>query len=206
MYNFYIINLSERKDRLEHIQKIFENYKKINFIIIEGIKEEEGWIGCYKSHIKCIKYAKENNLPYIIVLEDDCDIVVDFENKFQNIIEYLENNLDTWDIFLGGITNLKTSKILSNIKYKEIDFINVSEGKTFNFVIYNNRVYNYFIEKTIDKPIDKIWHNKFKAIIPIPFIAKQIMSYSDIEKKIVDYSNRYNPVENNIINYLKTKI
>jgi len=60
-----LINLPERKDRLELIKKELIDY---NYIIIEGIKTK---LGCNLSHQKCIKYAIENNLEQVCIMEDD---------------------------------------------------------------------------------------------------------------------------------------
>ena len=67
--DLYVIHLPERVDRLEQIKSYFSSY---NIIIIDAIKNEIGRIGCFLSHQKCIRLAKESNMKYICVLEDDC--------------------------------------------------------------------------------------------------------------------------------------
>ena len=81
----------------------------------------------------------------------------------------------------------------------DINLINISEGKTFYFVIYNLSSYDYFLNKEVDISIDKCWHNNLNAITSIPFIAIQNIDYSDIEKKDVDYNSRFNSIEKHFI-------
>ena len=60
-----VINLPHRVDRLELIKKELVDY---DYIIIEAIKTN---LGCNLSHQKCIKYAIENNLEQVCIMEDD---------------------------------------------------------------------------------------------------------------------------------------
>lgn len=194
MIDIYIINLKKRNDRLVKIKKEFSNY---NLNIIEAIENESGWIGCFESHKKCIKIAKEKQLEYIIVIEDDCIKKQNFDKNLQIILDYLNKNM--WDIFLGGVTKVWEYKNLITLN-TDINLINILEGKTSHFVIYNSSSYDYFLNKEVNMPIDKCWHNNLNAITSIPFIAIQNSSYSDIEKKDVDYNSRFESVEKHFIN------
>ncbi len=195
--DFYVINLKEREDRLKDIKNEFYNY---NLKIIEAVKHEEGWKGCFESHKKCIKYAVENKMNYIIVLEDDCIKTEFFDKKIKIILEYLENNKDKWDIFLGGVTFVYDN-IEKEYLNKDIGLISLSFGKTSHFIIYNSSCYNIMLNKNINIPLDKsIWlENKLKIISIIPFIAKQKTDYSSIEKKNVNYNSRFNAAENYLL-------
>ena len=83
--DIYVINLKERADRYAKIKTKF-NFKSINLIFIEAIKNENGAIGCFLSHKKCIQYAKTSNMDKIIVIEDDClPIGNDFEKRLLDI-------------------------------------------------------------------------------------------------------------------------
>ena len=74
------INLDSRNDRRE----LFENHLKelttlypndYNFTPIPRFSairnEENGAIGCTKSHIECIRLAKANGWDHILICEDD---------------------------------------------------------------------------------------------------------------------------------------
>lgn len=68
--NTLFINLEERKDRLEHVQKELE---KLNIVgeRFNAIKIQSGAIGCSLSHIKCLEIAKEKEWDYVFICEDD---------------------------------------------------------------------------------------------------------------------------------------
>lgn len=203
MIDIYVINLKKRTDRLERVKKDFAKY---NLITVEAIEDEEGWVGCFKSHLKCIELAKEKKLPYSIVIEDDCKIVSEttFDTNLKLILDYLESNIDEWNIFLGGVTKVWTYnryvKLTDDLKLLYID-----EGKTFHFMIYNSNCYDFWLNLKPTDPIDKCWHNKIVGIVSIPFIAIQYADYSDIENKQINYDSRFISIEKNFTLMLNDK-
>ena len=80
---------------------------------MEAIRHQNGAIGCFLSYKKCIRIAKEKNMKYIIILEDDCLPMNNFENRLKNLLSYLESNND-WDIFLGGVK--KCNKVFNKTR------------------------------------------------------------------------------------------
>lgn len=202
MIDIYVINLKKRPDRLHRVKKDFAKY---NLIIVEAIEDKEGWIGCFKSHIKCIQSAKEKKLPYLIVIEDDCMMAskTTFDSNLQLILEYLTNNMEKWNIFLGGVTGVW--KYVQSIDLNlDLKLVYIDEGKTAHFAIYNSNSYDYWLEHELTIPIDKCWHHKLIGITSIPFITIQYSDYSDIENKQVDYNSRFESIEKNfksIINH-----
>lgn len=194
--NVYVININERRDRWQHIQDTFND--KLNLIRIEAIVNEFGWIGCYQSHIKCLKIAKELNLDYIIVMEDDCipcDINT-FHFRFNDIINFLKCNKE-WDIFLGassGTSDNTNIKILDDYNIPNEKLIYVDEAAGTQFIIYNKKVYDLIINAEMKYPIDRMWYKQLnkQAIVPIPFLAIQKNCYSNICNKNVNYDKLFN--------------
>ena len=180
MFDIYIINLEERKDRLEHIKKYFSEY---NIIPVEAIKHTEGYKGCFLSHKKCIKIAKQKKLKYIIVIEDDCLLLENFSKRLENIINFLES-YDNWDLLIGGGFHICPFHIQGKIKNSTDNLYKTNGGYCTHFIIYNNTSYEYFLDQDISRPIDHIWQNNLKCIVPIPFIATQIDDFSDISNNI----------------------
>ena len=80
--NVYYINLEERKDRKEHVEKQLDllgwKYQRFN-----AIKNKSGRLGCSLSHLNLLMEAKKKDLPYIVIIEDD----IQFTN-----INYSNNN------------------------------------------------------------------------------------------------------------------
>ena len=182
MFDIYIINLEERKDRLEHIKKYFSEY---NIIPVEAIKHIEGYKGCFLSHKKCIQIAKEKNLKYIIVLEDDCLPLENFSKRFENIIS-----------FLGPF------HIQGKIENSTENLYKINGGYCMHFVIYNYTSYEYFLDQDISIPIDHTWKNNLQCLFPVPFIATQVDNYSNITNSIEKkFSRRIKLNNSRLLNY-----
>ena len=68
-HSFYI-NLEHRTDRKDSfLYDLPKGIFNVNFF--KAVKHSKGAHGCGLSHMYLIKYAKDNNLPYMIVAEDD---------------------------------------------------------------------------------------------------------------------------------------
>ena len=196
--NTMYINLLNRTDRKEHVINelkklgINDNVERFN-----AIKLENGALGCSMSHLKCLELAKQKNYEYIFICEDDI--------KFLNpilFLEQLDSFLSTsrsWDVILVAGNNM--------IPYTPIDntCIKVSNCQTTTGYIVKREYYNKLIDnfkegiqKQIKEPsvpeykIDKYWFklqrdDNWFLIIPLSVIQRE--DYSDIEKKVTDFSN-----------------
>lgn len=202
MLDIYVINLQHRTDRLEHIVNIFG--KNFNLIRVDAIKHEYGLIGCFMSHQKCLQIAKEKNLNNIIVIEDDCTINPYYANNFAdkiNDIKTFLDNYEDWDIFVGGCTKMSEQNIVKKIDFNNI--IEINKANTTHFMIYNSSCYDFFLDfKDFNTAIDAVWHYKLRGLTMAPFIAYQLVGYSDIEKKAINYSRVFRSSERKIFEYL----
>jgi len=202
--DIYIINLDHDKKRKEKILKQFSNYFNLNFI--EGIIDKNSKKGCFLSHLKCIQIAKEKKLDYIIVLEDDCIIKNNDKNwykRFQNTKEYLLENKNNWNLYLGAVNRCNQSNILEIIDYNNEKLLKINKGTCLHFVIYNKNCYDFFLNHEFNElPIDQIWFKKLSAIINYPFIFTQESEFSNIAKKYINYKLIFQNQEN----YLKKKL
>ena len=70
--------------------KNFDTISKNNELIY-------GRIGCYLSHLKTLKYALDNNIEKLLILEDDCKFLSDHSD----INIYIPGNTDIF--YLGGL-------------------------------------------------------------------------------------------------------
>lgn len=68
-YVFYI-NLARRPDRRAHLEAELKRlgWKAERF---EAVDHVHGAIGCYLSHLACLKKARRLEYPYVCLLEDD---------------------------------------------------------------------------------------------------------------------------------------
>jgi hypothetical protein len=189
MSTFYVINLPHRTDRKQHILNSFGKFKEINLVFVEAIENNNGAIGCFLSHKKCIQLAKDAGHKNIVVLEDDCVAGNDFIARFLKIKEYLDGK-DDWDIFLGGGNKTRISRITKTIQLDNFYLLGIERLNSTFFMIYNSSSYDFFLNKD-DKTeiIDRCWHYKLKALISVPYLAYHLENdYSDIVGSVMTYN------------------
>ena len=108
-----VINLKERTDRWNHISKQLNEWK-VPYERVDAIKEKIGWKGCTKSHLKCLRLAKQRNYPWVLVLEDDCLFKKDTKERFEQLLPTLWNRREEWDIFNGGGSYILKTKVIQD--------------------------------------------------------------------------------------------
>lgn len=206
--DIYVINLKERTDRLDAINKLFKPFSTINIHPVEAVTHTNGTIGCFLSHKKCLQFAKNNNLTKIIVIEDDCQPLSNFESRLHNILSYLETN-DNWDIFLGGGFDINPYKNkITKIETSLDNLFITNSGVCFHFIIYNHTCFDFFLnyDETL-YPIDNIWQNNLTCIIPIPFIATQSIGFSNISNSTqIKFYRKIRSNNDLLVNYIDQKL
>lgn len=191
--NHIYINLDKRKDRNE---RTIKQLKKINITEpnrFSAIENEKGIIGCAESHIKVIEYAIEKDLPYLVVFEDDIDII---EPK---LLKVKINNLinSDFDVLMLGGNNFGGKKIDNNL-------LKVERCYTTTAYIIKKHYYSTWLnnlkegldilKRTDDRQYSLDSHNhilqrKDKWYLLIPICIIQRKGYSDIENKKTDYQD-----------------
>jgi glycosyl transferase family 25 len=58
----------------------------------------KGEYGCYLSHIETINKFLKTDKKYCLILEDDVDFVIDFQNKCSNILQELKDDNISFDM------------------------------------------------------------------------------------------------------------
>lgn len=196
-YNIYIINLSHRTDRKEIIVNNSIYNSLFNLKFFNAVKCAKGWIGCALSHLTLIKYAKQNNLPYIIVAEDDNIFNNSYtSNQLKDIINQLTINLDKWKIFNGNpsLSSLPNDSYIE--KYKLFNnMININWGQCTNFIIYNKSVYDLMLSYDFNEDIDLYISKTIIQSSILPFITHQSTSFSDISQIDTNYNDILNNSE-----------
>ena len=184
--NIYIINLKKRLDKLEYIKNYFNNKLiNINLILFEAIEDKIGWKGCLISHLTLINYAKKNNFPYIIVMEDDFNLNISFE-LFENLLFYLIK-LENIDIFNGCPSYTQSLK-----KYKYDDNFHLVTGVLSTaFIIYYKNSYDILLSNDICKSIDVLNYNFFKQLIYKNQFGNQKEFFSDVSNSYSNHSDHY---------------
>lgn len=202
--NIFVINLDDRTERWEEIQQSFAGWPPLERI--SAVKDSPGWKGCAKSHVKCIKMAKERGYPWVVVLEDDCQVKADSFERFHRLLPILWKRKSEWDIFLGGCTNVDIIK-----KVEAEPPIFKITGLTTHFCLYNSDVYDKIIEKYNPKnentmiEIDLYYQKTMRMFCTTPFLAVQKPGVSDIVKENMDYTHHFTSSESKLTKFLESQ-
>jgi len=204
MISGYYINLNHRLDRKEHIENIIKNnlfFSNVNRM--EGVLNDRGMIGCCLSHIKCLEKLLNKNENYYLVLEDDFTILD--QKKFDNFVNDFEKiKKDNWDVItLTPYGKTEQKNFLPN-------FNKIIDNQTATGYIIKHsfaKLYLVILKKSYAKMIkgmskkgkkgeellvnDQCWKPLQKKYIFLYYkeiFGSQLKSFSDIEKKSVDYT------------------
>ena len=206
MIDLYVINLPKRTDRWDHIVKTFSD-PEINLIKVDAEEvAKKGWIGCFLSHKKCLKIAKENGLKNIMVIEDDCLPMGLDKEVFKSRLVKIKNYLDThddWNIYLGGTASINSSDYKNIIKHEDETFVEFTRAYMTHMICYNSNSYDLYLNQDVTKPIDEFWFGKIKALVSVPFLATQLEGYSDIIRRNKSDTKRINETNNTLVRYIK---
>ena len=167
-----IIHLPERVDRLKLLKKELKWQGILDFKIWPGIVDDSIPVrGISKAHKQIVKYANDNELPEVLIAEDDL--------KFTSI--------GAFEFFLKGRPS-DSDIYLSSIYYgliAEDNSVNDFSGLT--FYIVNQSFYNKFLEIPEHDNLDRLLSKKGKFIVCNPFTVIQHNGFSDNTKRYCNY-------------------
>jgi Glycosyltransferase family 25 (LPS biosynthesis protein) len=197
-----VINLDHRTDKWEQIQHDFADWS-VPLERVSAIKHDPGWKGCYLSHIKCVKIAKERNYPWVLYLEDDCMLKPDAKERFKELLPFLWNNRTHWDFFMGGLACLIGGAVVS----KENRIV-MAQGFGAHFCLIHRDTYDRILDlmdksvEELDEPCDWYFRNYMRMWTTVPFIAQQQSGMSDISNVYKDSLDLYAEAEQALSNIL----
>lgn len=187
----YIINLKHRTDRRDHM--INEITKlPVTHEFVDGIVDETKT--CFQSQKKCIQLAKENQLPYVLVLEDDAV----FTDDVTYILEKSFSEIQTmqWDMFfLGANLQAPANRVSDSV-------LKLNGAYAAHAYMVHERFYDTIINLPHICEMDVHYHNLMpdnNIYMCDPMIAYQLPSHSDLQDGYRDYNQAM------FNNYLKYK-
>ena len=185
------INLDHREDRkksMEEQLRVFPSEKVVRF---SAIKDDDGALGCCKSHVAVLDMAIRNKWKNVLILEDDT-----VWNKFEEGYALLEKLVKKpYDVILLGSSCTKFDK----------DMYKLQEGYCANAYLVSNHYYDILLhnfKKSLQGlmdthlmyvyAIDIFWISLQKRdnwYCVIPCLMYQMDSWSDITNKLETHRN-----------------
>ncbi len=167
---------------------------------ISAVKRAPGWEGCGYSHVKCALTAKERNLPWVLVLEDDCEFTQQDFKRFAALLPYLWENRSRWEYFNGGLTFVKNPEIYD----ARIPLIRAN-GYTTHFILYTAAAYDKIAAWTpAAGPCDVYFDMNMKSLTTYPLIAHQLTGKSDINNTDTNYTEIFETSNNTLKEFLRS--
>lgn len=151
------------------------------FFIFPGLRHTSGWIGCGMSYKFLMKKAKEANLPFLLVCEDDVEFLPNGKKLYQRALNYLSRIKEPWDIFSGYIADLHPQIEITTRRgsepYEKYAHLNKMTSMVMN--LYHSRFYDKLAEwdetntdvanNTIDRYIEN--HTGTTIIVTYPYLV-----------------------------------
>jgi len=196
--SIFVINLETRFDRKKHIENQLKKINCINYKLVNGIdgnllknstKLKNGMYGLLKTYLKIYEEWIKLDFENILIIEDDAFFIDDFNIKLEEFIKSIPFD---WDmIYFGANHNYhigsKTTKINSKcIKLNNSYSAHCVLLKKNVFIELINEIKKFKIENDV---ILSNLQKKYNAYSSIEPLVTQIISFSNIENKIVDYNS-----------------
>ena len=195
--SIYVINLKERLDRKEHITTQLKKIDCENYILFEGVNGKSvenptrmpsGMFGLIKTYLNMYNDWKKNPQENILIIEDDCVFVDGFNKKLE---EYISNVPNDWDmLYFGANHNYHMGEKTITINEK---CIKLNNSYSAHCVLIKPHVFEELIFgiQTFTIENDVMMANlqkKYNAYSSSEALTTQLVSYSDIQNKVMDYN------------------
>ena len=193
--NVYYINLEHRTDRKEKVEAELSGlgweYQRFN-----AVKHESGRVGCSTSHLRLLEMAKEKDLEYIVIVEDDIHFT--HPSLYKALLnQFFSHNLEFDVLLLAGNLRPPLIPVVDNV-------VQIKKSWTTTGYIVRKHYYDTLIENIREgisllekdpsdgrNAIDTYWMRlqaRDKWMIIMPRTVTQRADYSDIEGRDTDYS------------------
>jgi GR25 family glycosyltransferase involved in LPS biosynthesis len=197
--NIFVINLKHREDRKNHIINELKKIDCNNYNLVEAVdgknlnittRLSNGALGLCKTYLKIYDEWKiiQNN-DDICLIEDDCVFLENFNN---NLLNFKKNTPEDWEmLYFGGNHNYHGG----NITTEEVNPYCIKLNHTFttHCLIMKKHVFEKLIQliSSMEFEVDvamTILQKHHNAYCPKLRMTTQLVGYSDIENKVVDYN------------------
>jgi GR25 family glycosyltransferase involved in LPS biosynthesis len=195
--SIYVINLKERLDRKDHITSQLNIINCDNYILFEGVdgkkinnptKFPSGMYGLLVTYLNIYEHWSQSPKENILIIEDDCVFTDDFNEKLES---YMNEVPDDWDmLYFGANHNYHMGQKTEPINDKCIKLNNSYSAhcvliKSYVFEELINGIKGFKIENDV---MMANLQKKYNAYSSSDTLTTQLVSYSDIQGKVMDYN------------------
>jgi glycosyl transferase, family 25 len=193
--SIYVINLKERVDRLNHIKSELSKIGCEDYTIFEGVdgskipntsRIKNGAFGLLMTYKNMYEDWKTKDETPILIIEDDCKFVDEFNNHLNT---YINNVPKDWDMLYFGANHnyhmgQKTQKINDYC-------VKTNNSYSAHCVLMKPKVFEELIGMIDTNPLEvdvlmATLQKKYNSYSSHIALTTQIPSYSNIENQPVD--------------------
>lgn len=196
----FYINLDKRPDRKLHFENIQEKYSLFsNLERLPAIENQKGFIGCCQSHINALKKCKDMEGEVFMICEDD--LIIFNDENYNQMINSLDFK-DNWDV----LTLTPRGDPIENDNIRN-QYFRIENNQTATAYIFKKQIINVLIE-TLEEGLKQLLNNghpdyytndqswkklqtQYRFFYFKHVFAGQLVGYSDIEKRFVNYNQRF---------------
>lgn len=196
----FYINLDKRSDRKAHFEELKKKHPFFKAVQrFPAIENNNGSIGCCSSHIAAIQKCKELDGDVFMICEDD--LIIFNEQHFDSMVNTLDITAD-WDVLtLTPRGDSMPNEDLPN------NYIRIKNNQTATAYLIKRHMIDILLE-TLQFGLDQMklggntdyfacdqsWkklQTPYKFYYYKNIFAGQLEGFSDIEKHLVNYNERF---------------
>ena len=174
-----ILGLPETWERRQSFLKTSQRIIGADVKIFDGLRYTPGWMGCALSYQFLAKKALEANWTRLEISEDDVLVPPNYLQRKEKINQWLEDNLDLWDVFSGLIAQVHPdTKILDVYEYAGEKLVVIDRMVSMVHNVYSEKSLKLLSEwsmkddaanNTIDRYLEG--SKNLRVVVALPFLV-----------------------------------
>lgn len=205
--SIFVIHLESRKDRLHQINDVLSSLHILKYDIIKGVPHSCGALGCSLSHAMAMNECIKSNATTCAVFEDDFELSGGPEDANGAVDIFFRSQPPSWDVLMLSANVISSSPSAELSHLESIHWALTTSGyivhrsfastllQNFMQAAYHLNESNCSKEEYAHDVLWKELQQSGKWFALKPLIGKQRASYSDIERKDVDYKVKLRRLE-----------
>jgi len=193
----FVINLNRRDDRMKESISALQVIPSLDWQRFEAIERENGALGCALSHRELLRSALQQSSSYVMILEDDIEFLAPegeilpvinefFDCPYLDVLCIANNPQATPRAISQRLSIVCSTQTTSGyiVKHRALRKVLKSFDRSVSLLSKGER------KKVgaIDQQWKRLQRGSLIFAVPRQQIARQRTSFSDIEKRVVDYS------------------